>query len=172
MLRSLLTSLFFAPLQVALGLSRTHQDTDPSAVSEYYVPSFATLTFFMMEWFVNLIGFDGDEDVSTRESVFAALDALQHAMIVRSDYYRVPLDAPGFTFDSVDPYDYGVGRHTKDLQIHEVTSSGRLAHRFGTALPRYEPDLGPAGYRFPVCPPEHRLIRTRPNTPADTLVGE
>ncbi|KAJ7921304.1 hypothetical protein B0H13DRAFT_2318655 [Mycena leptocephala] len=58
----------------------THQDTDPSAVSEYYVPSFATLTFFMMEWFVNLIGFDGDED---------------HAMIVRSDYYRVPLDAPG-----------------------------------------------------------------------------
>lgn len=172
MLRSLLTSLFFAPFQVALGLSRTHQDTDPSAVSEYYVPSFATLTFFMMEWFVNLIGFDGDEDVSVRESVFAALDALQHAMIVRSDYYRVPLDAPGFTFDSVDPYDYGVGRHTKDLQIHEVTSSGRLAHRFGTALPRYEPDLGPAGYRFPVCPPEHRLIRTRPNTPADTLVGE
>ncbi|KAJ7895848.1 hypothetical protein B0H13DRAFT_1885370 [Mycena leptocephala] len=127
----------------------THQDTDPSAVSEYYVPFFTTLTFFMMEWFVNLIGFDGDEDMSMRESVFAALDTLQHVMIVRSDYYCVPLDVPGFTFDSVDPYDYGVGHHTKDLQIHEVTSSGRLAHQFGTALPRYEPDLGPAGYRFP-----------------------
>ncbi|KAJ7817021.1 hypothetical protein B0H13DRAFT_2379988, partial [Mycena leptocephala] len=113
---------WYPDLPVALGLSRTHQDTDPSAVSEYYVPSFATLTFFMMEWFVNLIGFDGDEDVSTWESVFAALDALQHAMIVHSDYYHVPLNAPGFTFDSVDPYDYGVGRHTKDLQIHETSA--------------------------------------------------
>jgi hypothetical protein len=130
------------------------------------------MSFFMMEWFVNLIGYDGDEDVSTRETVFAALDALQHAMIVRSDYYRIPLDAPGFSFDSVDPFDYGVGRLTKDLQIHEVESSGRLAHRFATGLPRYEPELGSAGYRFPVCAPEHRIIRTRPSSPSNSVSGE
>ncbi|KAJ6447871.1 hypothetical protein C8R47DRAFT_1085150 [Mycena vitilis] len=144
---------------VVLGATRVNAGDSLDPISSYHIPPFATMCFFMVEKFVNLVGFIGDDDEISRNDLFSTMDIFLHAMVTRSDYSSAPVDAPGYESASADPFEYGVGHHTKSLQAHEVRSSGRLAHHFGRALSRYEPELGASGYRFPVCPTQFRIVR-------------
>ncbi|KAJ6592942.1 hypothetical protein B0H19DRAFT_1055603 [Mycena capillaripes] len=134
---------------ISLGTKDIDVASAHPRVPSLYVPPFATLSFAMLEKFIDLVGFV----------------ELQHAMVSQSSYLRYPVDAPGFSFDSTDPFHYGVGNHTKPSQILQIQETGRLRHRFGADFLRYDPALGPAAYKFPACPPEYRMVRTRPNTP-------
>ncbi|KAF7358254.1 hypothetical protein MVEN_00874400 [Mycena venus] len=153
---------------VLLGSTQVSHTADPGSLSHYHIPPFATLCFVMAEKFVQQVGFDGDKVAADRESIFAALNTFQLAMIVCSEYLTTPCDAPGFSFNSVDPFVYGVGNHTKPQQAYEVETSGWLAHQFGTGLERYKGTLGTTAYRFPVCPPQYRIVETAPNSPVDS----
>ncbi|KAJ6471167.1 hypothetical protein C8R47DRAFT_1077508 [Mycena vitilis] len=144
---------------VVLGATRVNAGDSLDPISSYHIPPFATMCFFMVEKFVNLVGFIGDDDEISRNDLFSTMDIFLHAMVTRSDYSSAPVDAPGYESASADPFEYRVGHHTKSLQAHEVRSSGRLAHHFGRALSRYEPELGASGYRFPVCPTQFRIVR-------------
>ncbi|KAJ6499649.1 hypothetical protein C8R47DRAFT_1068562 [Mycena vitilis] len=119
-----------------------------------------------------LAGFHGDDHADFRNTVLSTVAHFQYCMVVRPGYLSHPVDAPGFSFDVLDPFEYGVGTHTKATQIAEVNSHGGLAHAFGQNLPRYCPESASEGlvYRFPLCPEEFRFAPTRPNTPIPELV--
>ncbi|KAJ7608267.1 hypothetical protein DFH06DRAFT_1347035 [Mycena polygramma] len=92
---------------VLLGATRVNADETLDPISNYHIPPFATMCFFMVEKFVNLVGFIGDDDVHSRHELFATMDIFLHAMVTRSDYTSAPVDAPGYESASADPFDYG-----------------------------------------------------------------
>ncbi|KAJ6447942.1 hypothetical protein DFH06DRAFT_1346091 [Mycena polygramma] len=157
---------------ILLGSVKIEGGHSFDAPEQYYIPPFSTVAFAMTEHFVQLAGFHGDDHADFRNTVLSTVAHFQYCMVVRPGYLSHPVDAPGFSFDVLDPFEYGVGTHTKATQIAEVNSHGGLAHAFGQNLPRYCPESASEGlvYRFPVCPEEFRFAPTRPNTPIPELV--
>ncbi|KAJ7732739.1 hypothetical protein DFH07DRAFT_780849 [Mycena maculata] len=132
---------------------------------QYYVPSFATLIFGMVERMISRYGFEGDEDAEAQNTLFSAMGMLEYCMISRLGYTTSRYDAPGFDTDSVDPSLYSLGYFTRQHQLAEVREHGRQLHQFGYGLACYNPGLGSAAYQFPIIPPEERIVKTRPVTP-------
>ncbi|KAJ7813080.1 hypothetical protein B0H13DRAFT_1925768 [Mycena leptocephala] len=151
--------------ELLLGSIKIARSSDPALPAQYHIPHFCTVTFAMVESFVALVGYDGDEDRALRESMFGAIAHLQYCMALGAEYVTRPWDAPGFTHNSADPFVYGIGHHTKPDQVSEAKALGRLRHQFSQGLLRYNPALGKVAYQFPVCPVSQRIVPTRPNTP-------
>ncbi|KAJ7502079.1 hypothetical protein B0H11DRAFT_2188602 [Mycena galericulata] len=147
---------------IMLGATNTSADSD---LSQYYIPSFATMAFAMTEYFVSYCGFTGDEDPIFREDIFDALSLLQCSMVASPTYTFSSPDAPGFSTLYANPMIYGVGKHTKMQQVEEITKYGSLLHQFGSGLARYELGLGGSAYQLLPCKPEDIFVATRPSTP-------
>ncbi|KAJ7766913.1 hypothetical protein B0H16DRAFT_1717252 [Mycena metata] len=145
---------------ILIGATKTSVESDPSNPAQYYVPGFGTLIFAMTEQFVILCGYEGDEDVRSREGIFSALALLQHAMVIQRDYASTPVEAPGYSSAQADPFFYGVGTRIKARQIQEILEHGHLLHRFGEKLLRYDHTLGSQAYHPPTCPPDERIFET------------
>lgn len=152
-------------MQIVFGATKINKTVESEALSQYYVPAFATMTFAMAEYFVSYSGFAGDEDPAFREDIFDALSLLQCSMIASPVYLLSPHETPGFNTLSADPTMYGVGINTKANQVREVKLDGMLAHQFGSGLIRYEPELGNLAYQLPMCGPDESFVPTRANTP-------
>ncbi|KAJ7032692.1 hypothetical protein C8F04DRAFT_1184659 [Mycena alexandri] len=127
---------------ILIGATKISVESDPSNPSQYYVPGFGAMMFAMAEQFVVLCGYEGDEDVPSREGIFRAVALLQHAMVIHPDYATTPVEAPGYSSAQADPFFYGVGTRTKERQIREILDHGHLLHRFGDNLLRYDHTLG------------------------------
>ncbi|KAJ7752167.1 hypothetical protein B0H16DRAFT_1460134 [Mycena metata] len=143
---------------VLIGATKISVESDPSNPLQYYVPGFGTLVFAMAEQFVILCGYEGDEDVASRESIFGAVALIQHAMVIHPAYATTPVEAPGYSSAQADPFFYGIGTHTKERQVQEILEHGHLLHRFGENLLRYDHTLGSQAYHPPTCPPEERIF--------------
>ncbi|KAJ7175540.1 hypothetical protein C8R46DRAFT_1030585 [Mycena filopes] len=158
--------------QVVIGAAKVTPEPDPFNHTQYYIPGFATLSFAMAEHFVLLAGFDGDDNVSVRESIFQALPLLQYAMVAFPNYTCSPVEAPGYTIRDADPYFYGVGVSTKEQQVQEVLVNGQLAHQFGADLLRYNCALGSQAYRVPIVPSSEHILETgsRPITGGNAVI--
>ncbi|KAJ7029779.1 hypothetical protein C8F04DRAFT_1187455 [Mycena alexandri] len=144
--------------QILIGATKISVESDPSNPSQYYVPGFGAMMFAMAEQFVVLCGYEGDEDVPSREGIFRAVALLQHAMVIHPDYATTPVEAPGYSSAQADPFFYGVGTRTKERQIREILDHGHLLHRFGDNLLRYDHTLGSRAYRIPTCTSEERIF--------------
>ncbi|KAJ7019815.1 hypothetical protein C8F04DRAFT_1275805 [Mycena alexandri] len=143
---------------ILIGATKISVESDPSNPSQYYVPGFGAMMFAMAEQFVVLCGYEGDEDVPSREGIFRAVALLQHAMVIHPDYATTPVEAPGYSSAQADPFFYGVGTRTKERQIREILDHGHLLHRFGDNLLRYDHTLGSRAYRIPTCTSEERIF--------------
>lgn len=141
-----------------IGATKTSVESDPSNPAQYYVPGFGTLIFAMAEQFVILCGYEGDEDVPSREGIFSAVALIQHAMVIHPDYVSTPVEAPGYSSAQTDPFFYGVGTRIKARQVQEILEHGHLLHRFGEKLLRYDHTLGSQAYHPPTCSPEERIF--------------
>ncbi|KAJ7688658.1 hypothetical protein B0H16DRAFT_1753034 [Mycena metata] len=145
---------------ILIGATKTSVESDPSNPAQYYVPGFGTLIFAMTEQFVILCGYEGDEDVRSREGIFSALALLQHAMVIQRDYASTPVEAPRYSSAQADPFFYGVGTRIKARQIQEILEHGHLLHRFGEKLLRYDHTLGSQAYHPLTCPPDEHIFET------------
>ncbi|KAJ7022859.1 hypothetical protein C8F04DRAFT_1194127 [Mycena alexandri] len=143
---------------ILIGATKISVESDPSNPSQYYVPGFGAMMFAMAEQFVVLCGYEGDEDVPSREGIFRAVALLQHAMVIHPNYATTPVEAPGYSSAQADPFFYGVGTRTKERQIREILDHGHLLHRFGDNLLRYDHTLGSRAYRIPTCTSEERIF--------------
>ncbi|KAJ7020782.1 hypothetical protein C8F04DRAFT_1196205 [Mycena alexandri] len=138
---------------ILIGATKISVESDPSNPSQYYVPGFGAMMFAMAEQFVVLCGYEGNEDVPSREGIFRAVALLQHAMVIHPDYATTPVEAPGYSSAQADLFFYGVGTRTKERQIREILDHGHLLHRFGDNLLRYDHTLGSRAYRIPTWYP-------------------
>ncbi|KAJ7023304.1 hypothetical protein C8F04DRAFT_1193555 [Mycena alexandri] len=103
----------------------------------------------MAEQFVVLCGYEGDEDVPSREARNGYPPRLR-------DYAR--RGAWIFLGAGRPVLFYGVGTRTKERQIREILDHGHLLHRFGNNLLRYDHTLGSRAYRIPTCTSEERIF--------------
>ncbi|KAJ7702906.1 hypothetical protein B0H16DRAFT_1483041 [Mycena metata] len=118
---------------ILIGAMKTSVESDPSNPAQYYVPGFGTLIFTMAEQFVILCGYEGDEDVPSREGIFSAVALIQHAMVIHPDYVSTPVEAPGYSSAQTDPFFYGVGLPpptcSPEERIFSVTTPSLQAFR-------------------------------------------
>ncbi|KAJ7019364.1 hypothetical protein C8F04DRAFT_1197760 [Mycena alexandri] len=143
---------------ILIGATKISVESDPSNPSQYYVPRFGAMMFATAEQFVVLCGYEGDEDVPSREGIFRAVALLQHAMVIHPDYATTPVEAPGYSSAQADPFFYGVGTRTKERQIREILDHGHLLHRVGDNLLRYDHTLG---YPIPSSPSRLPVFKIR-----------
>ncbi|KAJ7688087.1 hypothetical protein B0H16DRAFT_1487433 [Mycena metata] len=78
---------------ILIGPTKVSVESDPSNPLQYYVPSFGALIFAMIEQFVMLCGFEGDEDAPSRESMFWCLvlaPTSPPTVLLKSVFQRIP----------------------------------------------------------------------------------
>ncbi|KAJ6536588.1 hypothetical protein DFH09DRAFT_1091328 [Mycena vulgaris] len=132
---------------------------------DFFVPSEATTLFGLAEGFVDLFGFEGDEDAARRRAIFGNLELLYSCMLLNPLYADTGVDFPGFDLDIRTLVLFGVTPWIKPSQLARVLPGSRAAkHNFGDDLLRYHPELGEAG-RFVLALGDEDYTPTQPNTP-------
>ncbi|KAJ7061784.1 hypothetical protein C8F01DRAFT_1083167 [Mycena amicta] len=149
---------------IILGTTKVYQAPTPFDLSQYYVPSMATISFAIAEFLVIWGGFLHDENEPNRASVFDAVSRVQEIMIRRPGYLSAPIDVPGFG-GTVIPSVVGVGFDTKEAQLHGLSERGRRRN-FGDGISRYPLEEGEVPYFIPAIKPEVRLDLSSASPPS------
>ncbi|KAJ6549018.1 hypothetical protein DFH09DRAFT_1087089 [Mycena vulgaris] len=115
--------------------------------------------------FVDLFGFEGDEDAARRRAIFGNLEFLYSCMLLNPLYAGTGIDFPGFDVDIRTLVLFGVTPWIKPSQLARVLPGFRAAkHNFGDNLLCYHPELGEAG-RFVLALGDEDYAPTQLNTP-------
>ncbi|KAJ7198427.1 hypothetical protein C8J57DRAFT_1262387 [Mycena rebaudengoi] len=129
----------------------------------HFVPCQATMVFFLAEFFVDRVGFEGDGDVLRRNFLFRELSTLFDVMVTHPKYCELRCDFPGFPIPRGDLRRVG---HSPDIKKKQqqglLVQRGEIRRGFGERLMRYNPQLSDF-YVHRIALPE--LVVTRPNTP-------
>ncbi|KAJ7446851.1 hypothetical protein B0H11DRAFT_1929884 [Mycena galericulata] len=113
------------------------------SIPKFFVPCESTTVFRLVEGFVDIFGFTGDEDVGRRNGVFENMETLYGCMILNPRYCFHPVDFPGFSLTDDEMDTFGITRSMKQTQLSRPLFSGNVfRHLFGQNLLRYNPGLG------------------------------
>ncbi|KAJ7444146.1 hypothetical protein B0H11DRAFT_1931305 [Mycena galericulata] len=137
------------------------------SIPKFFVPCEMTTVFRLVEGFVDIFGFTGDEDVGRRNGVFENMETLYGCMILNPRYCFHPVDFPGFSLTDDEMDTFGITRSMKQAQLsHPLFSGNVFRHLFGQNLLRYNPGLGDSE-RYKIGLDTEPLAPTRPNTPTE-----
>ncbi|KAJ7507616.1 hypothetical protein B0H11DRAFT_1902701 [Mycena galericulata] len=137
------------------------------SIPKFFVPCESTTVFRLVEGFVDIFGFTGDEDVGRRNGVFENMETLYGCMILNPRYCFHPVDFPGFSLTDDEMDTFGITRSMKQTQLSRPLFSGNVfRHLFGQNLLRYNPGLGESE-RHKIGLDTEPLAPTRPNTPTE-----
>ncbi|KAJ6578756.1 hypothetical protein DFH09DRAFT_1077679 [Mycena vulgaris] len=132
---------------------------------DFFVPSEATTLFGLAEGFVDLFGFEGDEDAARQRAIFGNLELLYSGMLLNPLYTGTGVNFPGFHVDIRTLVLFGVTPWIKPSQLARVLPGSRaVRHNFGDNLLCYQPELGEAG-RFVLALGDEDYALTQLNTP-------
>lgn len=132
---------------------------------EFFVPAECTTLMGMAERFVDLYGYDDDDDDVARASLFDNLCIVYGCMVINPEYQERPLDFPNFDVSEEHLVWYGMYDFIKRKQISAVLSNARVGgHAFGQNLRRYNPDL-PESEVYKFADPGEDWVATEPNSP-------
>ncbi|KAJ7435085.1 hypothetical protein B0H11DRAFT_2257573 [Mycena galericulata] len=137
------------------------------SIPKFFVPCESTTVFRLVEGFVDIFGFTGDEDVGRRNGIFENMETLYGCMILDPRYCFHPVDFPGFSLTDDEMDTFSITRSMKQAQLSRPLFSGNVFHHlFGQNLLRYSPGLGESE-RYKIGLDTEPLTPTRPNTPTE-----
>ncbi|KAJ7430427.1 hypothetical protein B0H11DRAFT_2263429 [Mycena galericulata] len=133
------------------------------SIPKFFVPSESSSLFRLVEGFVDIFGFEGDEDAGRRNGMFENMEMLYGCMILNPPYFFRPVDFPGFSMAEEEMDAFGITRAMKQTQLsHPLFSGNIFRHLFGQNLLRYNPGLGEAE-RYKIGLDTEPLPPTHPN---------
>lgn len=149
-------------------LARTSVEYGPYrkiTVPKFFVPGEAFVLFALVEGFVDIFGYQGDEDAEERGVMFENMETLSACMRLHPSFSFGSIDFTGFTLTAPQLSAFGIqpGVPRKGL-LRPLVPGTRARHFFGQDLLRYNPSLGPEGC-YKIGLPSEILVPTRPNTP-------